>query len=702
VLLGHLCWAQDVVTLIDLDQWFCPGREWQWIERWSSTETVIDPKGNEVTTTPPEEIEPASWRLLGREPFAGEEAYHLLEADDTVTHTYLAVRDGVLRHLGEHEAKFGCQSRDIVPPAAQAGEWDPVEILPLTLDASPSECMTPFGHGTIAGTFECLDGLAGTGREVIDTFLGFLGRERITVRAGTFDCFVVCARDEWRDTGETSLGVMVETTGEFERHLWIHPTVGIVKEEFLLDHERTTNSLGYIWESWETGTIELASTRCSPCRGDGRLLGRLEFPVRGLDDPEGLIADVEAESGEWLAVWWKQDRGRVELRYYPPQTPGLPADPRDVDEGFLVGWCQWSCGRNSIEYYGVPGDGESPACFTKTIFVSEDYGEDDHLCDGFFDRREYTAFIPEHRVAVACKHFPYKDECYTDLPKACLEGQNCGRGIPPRVASCDPCQIPGCGGRCDPQTSGCSTCTPIEICDLPFVDEPGPGAGPPPRDPCEVCQEFVGGFDCSTKVAKGGGAGIAGVTVIELLMGEESQSFADAEGEYLASLRGGTPALVEMSPFLPCDLDRDSDCDEEDANAFAAALGSCAADAGYRLLLDIDLDGCITPADREYFFGLESVATLFRRGDCNDDGAVDISDGVCILNWLFLGGATPGCVAVTNTNGDAGSDISDAVYVLTHLFLGGPAPVEPFPGCGPGTLPADEVTCETPPKSCQQ
>jgi hypothetical protein len=95
-------------------------------------------------------------------------------------------------------------------------------------------------------------------------------------------------------------------------------------------------------------------------------------------------------------------------------------------------------------------------------------------------------------------------------------------------------------------------------------------------------------------------------------------------------------------------------------------------------------------------------ALRFRRGDCNDDGTVDISDGVCILNWLFLGGATPGCVAVTNTNGDAVSDISDGVFLLTHLFLGGPAPVAPFPECGPGTLPADEVTCETPPKSCQQ
>jgi ELWxxDGT repeat protein len=99
---------------------------------------------------------------------------------------------------------------------------------------------------------------------------------------------------------------------------------------------------------------------------------------------------------------------------------------------------------------------------------------------------------------------------------------------------------------------------------------------------------------------------------------------------------------------------------------------------------------------------LDGMARPFHRGDCNDDGTVDISDAVCILNWLFLGGAAPGCVAVTNTNGDAGEDISDATYLLNHLFLGGPAPVAPFSECGPGTLPTDERACEIAPNNCPQ
>lgn len=87
---------------------------------------------------------------------------------------------------------------------------------------------------------------------------------------------------------------------------------------------------------------------------------------------------------------------------------------------------------------------------------------------------------------------------------------------------------------------------------------------------------------------------------------------------------------------------------------------------------------------------------MLRRGDCNDDGRVDISDAICTLNWLFLGGAAPGCVAAVNANGDESTDLSDAVYVLNCLFL---EPTCPVPVCDLWT--ADEAfECETPPASC--
>ena len=90
-------------------------------------------------------------------------------------------------------------------------------------------------------------------------------------------------------------------------------------------------------------------------------------------------------------------------------------------------------------------------------------------------------------------------------------------------------------------------------------------------------------------------------------------------------------------------------------------------------------------------------APAFLRGDCNDDGAVNIADATCALNWLFAGGPAPGCIAALNTNGDAKVDIADPVSLLNFLFAGGSPPVAPFPDCGPGMLPSDaELGCANP------
>ena len=46
-------------------------------------------------------------------------------------------------------------------------------------------------------------------------------------------------------------------------------------------------------------------------------------------------------------------------------------------------------------------------------------------------------------------------------------------------------------------------------------------------------------------------------------------------------------------------------------------------------------------------------------------------------------------------NADSTLDISDAVFALNHLFLGGPPPAAPYPECGTSDLEADEALgCE--------
>jgi hypothetical protein len=75
----------------------------------------------------------------------------------------------------------------------------------------------------------------------------------------------------------------------------------------------------------------------------------------------------------------------------------------------------------------------------------------------------------------------------------------------------------------------------------------------------------------------------------------------------------------------------------------------------------------------------------FENGDANGDFALDISDGIHLLSYLYAGGASPvpyACGDLSSSfdngdaNGDGGIDLSDAIYLLSHLYLGGPRPVE--------------------------
>jgi len=83
----------------------------------------------------------------------------------------------------------------------------------------------------------------------------------------------------------------------------------------------------------------------------------------------------------------------------------------------------------------------------------------------------------------------------------------------------------------------------------------------------------------------------------------------------------------------------------------------------------------------------------FLRADANADGNRDLSDGVFILNFLFVGGATPTCMRAADTNDSGGLDITDGSFIFNHLFLGGPQPPEPFASCAADTTP-DALTCD--------
>ncbi|MGE3966170.1 MAG: dockerin type I repeat-containing protein [Planctomycetota bacterium] len=73
----------------------------------------------------------------------------------------------------------------------------------------------------------------------------------------------------------------------------------------------------------------------------------------------------------------------------------------------------------------------------------------------------------------------------------------------------------------------------------------------------------------------------------------------------------------------------------------------------------------------------------FRRGDCNDDGVVDIAD--VIANIGLVTGAfsfVAGCSAACDANHDGAIDLSDSVYIAAYQFQMAPPPPAPFPNCG--------------------
>jgi hypothetical protein len=81
----------------------------------------------------------------------------------------------------------------------------------------------------------------------------------------------------------------------------------------------------------------------------------------------------------------------------------------------------------------------------------------------------------------------------------------------------------------------------------------------------------------------------------------------------------------------------------------------------------------------------------FIRGDANGDGGLSIVDPQFTLNYLFLGGTPPACLAAADVDDSEDIVISDPIATLNFLFLGGDPPRPPYPG--PGRDPTPGLGC---------
>ncbi|MEM7231284.1 MAG: hypothetical protein AAF517_03865, partial [Planctomycetota bacterium] len=90
----------------------------------------------------------------------------------------------------------------------------------------------------------------------------------------------------------------------------------------------------------------------------------------------------------------------------------------------------------------------------------------------------------------------------------------------------------------------------------------------------------------------------------------------------------------------------------------------------------------------------------FVRGDADASGAVNITDGIFILNFLFLGGADPSCADAADADDSGAVNITDGIFVLNFLFLGGGDPAAPYPDCGVDPTAEDATDCATAHPGC--
>ena len=76
-------------------------------------------------------------------------------------------------------------------------------------------------------------------------------------------------------------------------------------------------------------------------------------------------------------------------------------------------------------------------------------------------------------------------------------------------------------------------------------------------------------------------------------------------------------------------------------------------------------------------------APLLRRGLCNLDGVFDIADVIFLLSYLFSSGDEPLCDDACDSNDDGNLDIGDGISMLGSLFNGDAPPAPPGPtDCG--------------------
>ena len=110
-------------------------------------------------------------------------------------------------------------------------------------------------------------------------------------------------------------------------------------------------------------------------------------------------------------------------------------------------------------------------------------------------------------------------------------------------------------------------------------------------------------------------------------------------------------------------------------------------------------------------WGVPLRAKTFVRGDADSNGRIELTDGIRILEFLFLAGPPPTCLDAADGDDDGRLRITDAVRIFLWLFgdvaiLADPGPRQDFAvyessDCGVDTT-NDRLDCEAQATTCQR
>jgi hypothetical protein len=91
---------------------------------------------------------------------------------------------------------------------------------------------------------------------------------------------------------------------------------------------------------------------------------------------------------------------------------------------------------------------------------------------------------------------------------------------------------------------------------------------------------------------------------------------------------------------------------------------------------DLDGDGDLDLAVANSASDNVSILLNIRRGDCNGDKLINVTDVVYLINYLFLvpPGPAPQPWAAGDVNCDGIINVTDVVYLINYLFLVPPGP----------------------------